>query len=181
MSQGAMDTETCNNLLLNSSLSAANRSYTSASLTRTESNDNLTIFHHDNSRNISLYLEKPASRIFGRELIVIAATMLLCSAAASNLFVVPALGISMHTVASLWRRGMLGLIAFAVQFLLALIFLNLFGFNITFEVPIYLRLSWTALELLLLYFRHRLWQSIPTRRRRKAPARRLRRDTQTAV
>ena len=38
--------------------------------------------------------------------------MLLCSAAASDLFVVPALGISMHTVASLWRRGMLGLIAF---------------------------------------------------------------------
>ena len=107
-----MDTETSNNLLMNSSLSAANRSYTSASLARTESNDNLNIFHHDNSRNISLHLEKPAPRIFGRELIVIAATMLLCSAAASNLFVVPALGISMHTVASLWRRGMLGLIAF---------------------------------------------------------------------
>ena len=107
-----MDTETCNNLLLNSSLSAANRNYTSASMTRTESNDNLTIFHHDNSRNISLHLEKPASRIFCRELIVIAATMLLCSAAASNLFVVPALSISIYTVASLWRRGMLGLIAF---------------------------------------------------------------------
>ena len=107
-----MDTETCDNLLLNSNLSAANRVYTNASLTRTESNDNLTIFHHNNSCNIYLHLEKPASRIFCRELIVIAATMLLCSAAASNLFVVPALGISMHTVASLWRRGMLGLIAF---------------------------------------------------------------------
>ena len=107
-----MNTETCNNLLLNSSLSASNRSYISVPLTRTESNDDLNFFHHNNSSSISTHLKEPSPRIFYREMVVTAATMLLVFAAAATLFVVPALGISIHTFASFWRRGMLSWMAF---------------------------------------------------------------------
>lgn len=72
--------------------------------------------HLDHSQNNHFHPLAPAAAVpvhrlcqFGVVLLVSAALLLF---AGMSFFMVPALGIALHTVVSFWRHGMLGWIAF---------------------------------------------------------------------